>query len=51
LNSLQISVTQLWTTTHSQPLADRLEKHSGVLRVRLCMSYGETQVEGARKGA
>ncbi len=42
--------TQLWITTHSEPLADRIEKHSGVPRVRLCMSDGETQVEGARKG-
>ncbi|PYT78563.1 MAG: recombinase RecF [Acidobacteria bacterium] len=41
--------TQLWITTHSQSLADRIEKHSGVPRVRLCMSDGETQVEGARK--
>ncbi len=41
--------TQLWITTHSQPLADRIEKHSGVPRVRLCMSDGETQVEAARK--
>jgi len=40
--------TQLWITTHSQPLADRIEKHSGVPRVRLCMSDGETQVEEAR---
>ena len=37
--------TQLWITTHSQPLADRIEKHSGVPRVRLCMSDGETQVK------
>jgi len=36
--------TQLWITTHSQPLADRIEKHSGVPRVRLRMSDGETQV-------
>jgi predicted ATPase len=43
--------TQLWITTHSQPLADRIEKHSGVPRVRLRMSDGETQVEGARKDA
>lgn len=43
--------TQLWITTHSQPLADRIEKHSGVPRVRLRMSDGETQVEGSRKGA
>jgi predicted ATPase len=42
--------TQLWITTHSQPLADLIEKHSGVPRVRLCMSEGETQVEEARKG-
>jgi len=42
--------TQLWITTHSQPLADRIEKHSGVPRVRLSMSDGETQVDGARKG-
>src|SRR2546429_4553648 len=41
--------TQLWITTHSQPLADRIEQHSGVPRVRLCMSNGETQVEGSRK--
>lgn len=41
--------TQLWITTHSQPLADRIEKHSGVPRVRLCMSDGETQVEESRK--
>ena len=43
--------TQLWITTHSQPLADRIEKHSGVPRVRLSMSDGETQVAAARKGA
>ena len=43
--------TQLWITTHSQPLADRIEKHSGVPRVRLRMSDGETQVEEVRKGA
>jgi len=41
---------QLWITTHSKPLADRIEQHSGVPRVRLCMSDGETQVEGSRKG-
>ncbi|HKD51269.1 MAG TPA: AAA family ATPase [Candidatus Acidoferrum sp.] len=37
--------TQLWITTHSQPLADRIEKHSSVPRVRLHMSDGETQVK------
>ena len=41
--------TQLWITTHSKPLADRIEQHSGVPRVRLCMSEGETQVEASRK--
>jgi predicted ATPase len=41
--------TQLWITTHSKPLADRIEQHSGVPRVRLCMSEGETQVEAPRK--
>src|SRR5260370_40415959 len=43
--------TRLWITTHSQPLADRIEKHSGVPRLPLCMSDGEAQVEEARKGA
>jgi len=43
-------VAQLWTT-HSQHLADRIEKHSGVPRVRLSISDGETQVEGDPKGA
>src|SRR5262252_3033585 len=37
--------TQLWITTHSQSLADRIEKHSSVPRVRLHMSDGETQVK------
>jgi predicted ATPase len=37
--------TQLWITTHSQPLAECIEKHSGVPRVRLRISDGETQVE------
>ncbi|HEY1272323.1 MAG TPA: AAA family ATPase [Terriglobales bacterium] len=39
------SQSQLWITTHSQPLADRIEKHSGFSRVRLCMVDGETKVE------
>jgi predicted ATPase len=34
--------TQLWITTHSQPLAEQIEKHSGLPRVRLCMINGET---------
>jgi predicted ATPase len=37
--------TQLWITTHSHSLAERIEKHSGVPRVRLCRVEGETQVE------
>jgi predicted ATPase len=37
--------TQLWITTHSQPLAERIEQHSGMPRVRLCMAQGETKVE------
>jgi len=36
--------TQLWITTHSAPLADRIEQHSGLPRVRLSMVEGETQV-------
>jgi len=41
--------TQLWITTHSQSLAERIEKHSGVPRVRLCMVHGETQVKNCSK--
>ena len=37
--------TQLWITTHSQTLAQRIEEHSGLPRVRLCMQQGETRVE------
>jgi predicted ATPase len=37
--------TQLWITTHSQPLADRIEAHSGIPRVRLCLVGGETKAE------
>lgn len=39
--------TQLWITTHSYPLAERIERHSGVPRVRLCMVQGETIVDPA----
>jgi predicted ATPase len=35
--------TQLWITTHSQPLAERVEQHSGLSRVRLSMVEGETR--------
>jgi predicted ATPase len=41
--------TQLWITTHSQPLADRIEQHSSVPRVRLRMADGETQVQESRR--
>jgi predicted ATPase len=36
--------TQLWITTHSQPLAHRIEHHSNQPRVCLCMLQGETTV-------
>jgi predicted ATPase len=41
--------TQLWITTHSEPLAERIERHSGLPRVRLCLIDGETQVEKSPK--
>jgi predicted ATPase len=37
--------TQLWITTHSQGLAEHIEKHSGIDRVRLQMQSGETRVQ------
>jgi predicted ATPase len=40
--------TQLWITTHSEPLAERVEQHSGMPRIRLCMVDGETLTEEAR---
>jgi predicted ATPase len=36
--------TQLWITTHSQPLAGCIEQHSGLPSVRLRMVKGETKV-------
>jgi predicted ATPase len=36
--------TQLWITTHSKALAERIEEYSGVPRVRLEMRNGETTV-------
>jgi predicted ATPase len=36
--------TQLWITTHSEALAERVEKHSGVPRVRLELKEGETKL-------
>jgi predicted ATPase len=41
--------TQLWITTHSEPLAERIERHSGLPRVRPCLIDGETQVEKSPK--
>ncbi len=37
--------TQLWITTHSKALAERIEKHSGVPRILLRMKDGETILE------
>jgi predicted ATPase len=37
--------TQLWITTHSYPLAESIERNSGIPRVRLCMIAGETKLE------
>ena len=34
--------TQLWITTHSRALAERIEEYSGVPRIRLEMKDGET---------
>src|SRR5437588_12898624 len=41
--------TQLWITTHSEALAQSIEQHSGMSRIRLCMTGGETQLEGGRR--
>lgn len=37
--------TQLWITTHSTALAERIEEHSGLPRVRLSLVNGETKTE------
>jgi predicted ATPase len=36
--------TQLWITTHSEPLATSIERHSGMPRIRLGMVNGETTI-------
>ncbi len=36
--------TQLWITTHSVPLAERIEAHSQIPRIRLAMVNGETTI-------
>lgn len=41
--------TQLWITTHSTPLAERIERHSGFPRVRLAMRNAETQLDSDRE--
>lgn len=37
--------SQLWITTHSRPLADRIERHSGEPAVRLRMTDGATEID------
>jgi predicted ATPase len=39
--------TQLWITTHSRRLAESIEQHSGLPRVRLRMVDGETKVDSS----
>jgi len=39
--------TQLWITTHSRPLDESIQQHSGVPPVRLYMEDGETKVDPA----
>lgn len=34
--------TQLWITTHSRALAEKIEEHSGIPRIQLRMADGET---------
>ena len=36
--------TQLWITTHSRALADKIEEHSGIPRVELRLWNGETKL-------
>jgi predicted ATPase len=36
--------TQLWITTHSRSLAEQVEEHSGIPRVELRLSNGETKL-------
>jgi len=38
--------SQLWITTHSRPLAERIAKHSGEKPVELEMAGGETKMAG-----
>ncbi len=39
--------THLWITTHSRRLAENIEQHSGLPRVRLCMVDGETKLDSS----
>jgi predicted ATPase len=36
--------TQLWITTHSRHLAEKIEEHSGCPQIRLAMRDGETTI-------
>jgi predicted ATPase len=36
--------TQLWITTHSRVLAERIEEHSGIPRIELKLRNGETKL-------
>ena len=36
--------TQLWITTHSKPLAEKIEQHSGFPQISLEMKDGETRI-------
>ena len=41
--------TQLWITTHSRPLAESIEQHSGLPPVHLSMEDGETKVDSSTR--
>ena len=36
--------TQLWITTHSKALAEKVEEHSGIPRIELKLWNGETKI-------
>ena len=39
--------TQIWITTHSRALTERIEEHSGIPRIQLTLNNGETQLATA----
>jgi len=43
-------LSQVWITTHSFELADRIQERMGVAPIRLVMEEGETRKEGMPKG-